>query len=131
MPSPLLRMLRVANRFGIFAASPAAGGIEPIQIMLAGQAKLIVFVRLYLDDVIRIFQLREPDNPEFLINLGSMLAETGQLEESMAFVGKALFGMIGIFGAYAVANMLSGALGYFWAKTNAHRLCEIRASTGT
>jgi len=49
----------------------------------------------------------------------------------LAFLGKALFGMVGIFAAYAVANILSGVLGYFWAKTTAHRLCEIRASTGT
>ena len=48
----------------------------------------------------------------------------------LAFAGKALFGTTGIFGAYAVANILSGILGYFWAKTNAHRLCEIRSSTG-
>jgi len=48
----------------------------------------------------------------------------------LAFLGKALFGMVGIFGAYAVANILSGLLGYVWAKTNAHRLCERRASTG-
>jgi len=45
----------------------------------------------------------------------------------LAFAGKALFGIVGIFGAYAVANILSGLLGYVWAKTNAHRLCERRA----
>ena len=45
----------------------------------------------------------------------------------LAFVGKALFGIVGIFAAYAVANLLSGALGYFWARANAHRLCEAAA----
>ena len=45
----------------------------------------------------------------------------------LAFLGKALFGIAGIFGAYAVANILSGALGYFWAKAKAHRLCELKA----
>jgi Na+-driven multidrug efflux pump len=35
----------------------------------------------------------------------------------LAFLGKALFGVAGIFGAYAVANVLSGALGYFWARS--------------
>lgn len=49
----------------------------------------------------------------------------------LAFAGKALFGITGIFGAYAVANILSGILGYFWAKTNAHRLCELRSSAET
>ncbi len=43
----------------------------------------------------------------------------------LAFLGKALFGIVGIFGAYAIANILSGALGYFWARRNAHRLCEL------
>jgi putative MATE family efflux protein len=42
----------------------------------------------------------------------------------LAILGKELFGMVGIFGAYAVANILSGALGYFWAKSNARKLCE-------
>lgn len=42
----------------------------------------------------------------------------------LAILGKAVFGIVGIFGAYAIANILSGALGYFWAKRNAHRLCE-------
>jgi Na+-driven multidrug efflux pump len=45
----------------------------------------------------------------------------------LAFLGKALFGIVGIFVAYAVANILSGALGYFWARANAHRLCEAAA----
>ena len=46
----------------------------------------------------------------------------------LAIAGQALFGIAGIFGAYAVANVLSGALGYVWAKRNAHRLCEVRVS---
>lgn len=43
----------------------------------------------------------------------------------LAFLGKALFGMVGIFGAYAVANVLSGVLGFYWARRSAHRLCEL------
>ncbi|MDH5454474.1 MAG: MATE family efflux transporter [Gammaproteobacteria bacterium] len=46
----------------------------------------------------------------------------------LAFVGKSLFGIAGIFGAYAVANILSGTLGFFWARSNAHRLCALRAA---
>jgi len=42
----------------------------------------------------------------------------------LAIVGERLFGIVGIFGAYAVANILSGTLGYLWAKRSAHRLCE-------
>ena len=41
----------------------------------------------------------------------------------LAFLGRALFGIAGIFTAYAIANILSGALGYLWARRNAHRLC--------
>ena len=43
----------------------------------------------------------------------------------LAILGKALFGIVGIFGAYAVANILSGVLGYFWARANARRLSEL------
>ncbi|MCG8370247.1 MAG: MATE family efflux transporter [Proteobacteria bacterium] len=32
----------------------------------------------------------------------------------LAFAGKALFGAVGIFAAYAIANVLSGVLGYVW-----------------
>ena len=40
----------------------------------------------------------------------------------LAFVGKMFFGIEGIFAAYAVANIVSGTLGYVWAMRNAHRL---------
>ena len=46
----------------------------------------------------------------------------------LAFAGRALFGVAGIFGAYAVANLLSGVLGYFWARRAAHRLVSERAA---
>ena len=46
----------------------------------------------------------------------------------LAFAGRALFGVAGIFGAYAVANILSGVLGYFWARRAAHRLVAERAA---
>lgn len=41
----------------------------------------------------------------------------------LAFIGTKLFGMIGIFAAYAVANIVSGIGAYVWARTTAHRLC--------
>jgi putative MATE family efflux protein len=46
----------------------------------------------------------------------------------LAFLGKALYGIPGIFGAYAIANIGSGVLGYVWAKRNAHRLCEVKTT---
>lgn len=46
----------------------------------------------------------------------------------LAVLGMRLYGITGIFAAYAVANILSGIFGYYWAKTNAHRLCERSSS---
>jgi putative MATE family efflux protein len=46
----------------------------------------------------------------------------------LAFLGKALYGIPGIFAAYAIANIGSGLLGYVWAKRNARRLCEVSAA---
>ncbi len=43
----------------------------------------------------------------------------------LAILGEQLFGIVGIFAAYAVANILSGTLGYLWARRSAHRLCEL------
>ena len=62
--------------------------------------------------------------PGVVISVTRILA----LYVPLAFIGKELFGIPGIFGAYAAANILSGLLGYFWAKRNAHRLCELRAA---
>ena len=51
----------------------------------------------------------------------------------LAFVGQMLFGIVGIFIAYTVANIASGTLGYFWAMRNAHRLAvaEVHADAAT
>jgi putative MATE family efflux protein len=42
----------------------------------------------------------------------------------LAMLGMKLYGVVGIFGAYAVANILTGILGYYWARQRAHRLCQ-------
>jgi len=43
----------------------------------------------------------------------------------LAIIGRHLFGIAGIFGAYAVANLLSGVLSYAWARSTARdRLVE-------
>ncbi len=42
----------------------------------------------------------------------------------MAMLGMKLYGIVGIFGAYALANILTGILGYLWARRRAHRLCQ-------
>ena len=46
----------------------------------------------------------------------------------LAMLGMRFYGIAGIFAAYAVANILSGIIGYYWAKTNARRLCDLPAS---
>ena len=45
----------------------------------------------------------------------------------LAVLGMRFYGIFGIFVAYAVANIVSGIIGYYWAKTNAHRLCKVAA----
>ena len=40
----------------------------------------------------------------------------------LAFVGQHLFGIAGIFAAYALANMATGLLAYVWAQRSARRL---------
>ena len=49
----------------------------------------------------------------------------------LAILGMRFFGITGIFAAYALANIVSGIIGYFWAKTKAHRLCELSPSRVT
>ncbi|MEJ2256331.1 MAG: MATE family efflux transporter [Woeseiaceae bacterium] len=48
----------------------------------------------------------------------------------LAFLGKALYGIDGIFGAYAAANLLSGAIGYLWAKGVVRRLFSFEKASG-
>jgi putative MATE family efflux protein len=43
----------------------------------------------------------------------------------LAIVGRALFGIAGIFAAYAVANILSGLLSYLWARRTAHNILSV------
>ena len=43
----------------------------------------------------------------------------------LAIVGRHWFGIAGIFGAYAIANILSGLLSYFWAQRTARSLCDM------
>ena len=41
----------------------------------------------------------------------------------LAFIGMQFFGIVGIFAAYAIANVISGFGAYAWARHTAHRLC--------
>jgi Na+-driven multidrug efflux pump len=48
----------------------------------------------------------------------------------LALAGKALFGVVGIFAAYALANLLSGVIGYAWARLVVRRLFEREMALG-
>ncbi len=41
----------------------------------------------------------------------------------LAIISRQWFGIVGIFGSYAVANLLSGLLSYLWARHTAHSIC--------
>jgi len=43
----------------------------------------------------------------------------------LAIIGRQLYGIAGIFGAYAAANLLSGLLSYLWARRTAHNLFSV------
>ena len=67
----------------------------------------------------------EPDDLEAIVKAdGDVLAVSPQVQRlaSSTAIGKALFGVVGIFGAYAVANLLSGVIGFSWAKIVVRRL---------
>ena len=48
----------------------------------------------------------------------------------IALVAQKFFGIAGIFAAYALANLLTGILGYLWARSTAHNLCELSLARG-
>jgi Na+-driven multidrug efflux pump len=41
----------------------------------------------------------------------------------LAFIGLKFYGLVGIFAAYAIANIVSGIGAYAWARHTAHSLC--------
>jgi Na+-driven multidrug efflux pump len=43
-----------------------------------------------------------------------------------ALIGMTLFGIAGIFGAYAIANIVSGIGAYAWARRSVRQLCAPR-----
>jgi len=44
----------------------------------------------------------------------------------LAFIGQSLYGLIGIFAAYAIANIVSGIGAYAWARHTAHSLLDYK-----
>ena len=41
----------------------------------------------------------------------------------LAMIGMRLYGLVGIFAAYAIANIISGVGAYIWARNTAHNIC--------
>ncbi len=48
----------------------------------------------------------------------------------LAYAGAAMFGIPGVFGAYAIANVVSGFGAYAWARGSVRRLCAAEAGAG-
>ena len=48
----------------------------------------------------------------------------------LAIVGLRLYGIAGIFAAYAIANVVTGFGSYAWARHTAHRMCTVRETAG-
>jgi len=48
----------------------------------------------------------------------------------LAFIGRELFGIVGIFAAYALANLLSGVIGFVWARLVVRSLFEPVPASG-
>ena len=59
--------------------------------------------------------------PAVYISVGRMIV----LYLPIAFVAQEFFGVAGIFAAYAIANLLTGLLGYVWAQRTAHNLLSV------
>lgn len=45
----------------------------------------------------------------------------------LAFVGNYFFGIVGIFLAYAAANVITGVIAYYWAKASVKDQCDLHA----
>ena len=48
----------------------------------------------------------------------------------LAIIGLRLYGLAGIFVAYAIANVVTGFGSYAWARHTAHRMCTAREAAG-
>ena len=48
----------------------------------------------------------------------------------LALIGMQMFEVQGIFGAYAIANVVSGIVAYAWARKVVHRRCETGGKPG-
>jgi len=102
---------------GLFSDNPAVTDVTQLFLLIApisyGAYGIVMVVNAAFNG------LGNP-MPGVVISLTRILL----LYVPLAFLGKLLFGIKGIFVAYATANILAGALGYVWAKNNAHRLTE-------
>jgi MATE family, multidrug efflux pump len=59
--------------------------------------------------------------PAVYISVGRMIV----LYLPIAFAAQEFFGVAGIFAAYAIANLVTGLLGYIWAQRTAHNLLSV------
>ncbi len=113
----------------------------PRHLMLFCPASLAIIAEQH---GLQLLKLRKPVKPKLVLkSLDYKLGNTGvpskkrklrkwlaKLYVPLAMLGVRLYGIAGIFAAYAVANILSGLLGYAWARRKAHRLCDLAARQG-
>jgi len=110
-------LLALASGFlpRIFSDNPAVTDVTQLFLLIApisyGAYGIVMVVNAAFNG------LGDP-MPGVVISLTRILV----LYVPLAFVGKMLFGIAGIFAAYAIANVIAGALGYVWAQRSARRL---------
>jgi Na+-driven multidrug efflux pump len=58
--------------------------------------------------------------PAVVISVARMAA----IYVPLAFIGQHLFGVAGIFAAYAIANIVTAVIAYVWARASVHEQCD-------
>ncbi len=135
--SRILEALRLSMLFCIGSGLLIAAGLAALAgflpALFSDSAAVIEVARLYLLIVplsYGLYGLVMAMNASFNglgrpmpgvgISVGRMLV----LYVPLAFIGMRFFDEVGIFAAYAAANIVSGVLAYQWARTTVRRRCD-------
>jgi putative MATE family efflux protein len=103
---------------GLFSQNPEVIGVAKLFMWIApisyGAYGIVMVVNAAFNG------LGKP-MPAVYISVGRMIV----LYLPIAFIAESFYGMAGIFVAYALANLISGLIGYFWAQRTVHDLCTV------
>ncbi len=119
-------VLAVASGFlpGLFSSSPAVIDVAKTYLLIAplsyGVYGMVMVMNAAFNGLGRPL-------PAVAISLGRIVV----LYLPLAIVGMHLFGAIGIFAAFSVANVISGIIAYAWAKRTVIRQCGASAEAAT